>query len=58
MQITYSIIISIFFSIRQTSIAYAFDTNVDLKVSYNCDNTSNEKFDKSHETYLHPPKNV
>lgn len=45
MQITYSIIISIFFSIRQTSTAYAFDTNVDLKVSYNCDNTSNEKFD-------------
>lgn len=45
MQITYSIIMSIFFSIRLTSIAYAFDTNVDLKVSYNCDNTSNEKFD-------------
>lgn len=37
MQITSSIIMSIFFFIRLTSIAYAFDTNVDL--------TGNKKID-------------
>lgn len=36
---------SIFFFIRLIFIVYVFDINVYLKVLYNCDNISNEKFD-------------